>query len=261
MLRTGPFTPPPGSRHDILIDSQLQYPSARAWDGQLNIRDQARDQITDHYLFSGMPRNEIDSIMASLRVIQLDAEEVLFHHDDPATHFFLVGEGNVKLARISPAGHEKVVHVLHAGSCFAEAVMFMEQESYPVTAQAVTKSTVFAINCEAYRSILNENSVAAFRLINDLSDRLKLMLREIETLSVQKATHRVAHYFLDQLSSDTGQEVTMQLDTSKSLLASRLSVEPETLSRIFHKLSESGAIEVHGRSITVKNRSILRDFS
>jgi len=227
----------------------------------LNIRDQARDQIEDHYLFSAMPRSEIDSIMASLRVIQLEAEEILFHHDDPANHFFLMGEGNVKLSRISPAGHEKVVNVLQAGNCFAEAVMFMEQESYPVTAQAVTKSTVFGINCNAYKSILNKNPVASFRLINDLSNRLQLMVREIETLSVQKATHRVAHYFLDQLTADTSQEVTMQLDTSKSLLASRLSVEPETLSRIFHKLSESGAIEVHGRSVTVKNRSILRDFS
>lgn len=199
--------------------------------------------------------------MASLRIVQLDAEEILFHHNDPAIHFFLMGKGNVKLSRISPAGHEKVVTVLRTGSCFAEAVMFMEQESYPVTAQAVTKSTVFAINCDAYKSILNKNPVASFRLINDLSNRLKQMVREIETLSVQNATHRVAHYFLDQLSADTNQEVTMQLDTSKSLLASRLSVEPETLSRIFHKLSESGAIEVHGRSITVKNRSILRDFS
>lgn len=208
-----------------------------------------------------MPRNEIDSIMTSLRVIQLDPEEILFNHDDPATHFFLMGKGKVKLSRISPAGHEKVVNVLQTGSCFAEAVMFMEQESYPVTAQALARSTVFGINCEIYKSILKQNPVASFHLINDLSNRLKIMLREIETLSVQNATHRVAHYFLDQLSPDTSQEVTLQLDTSKSLLASRLSVEPETLSRIFHKLSNSGAIEVRGRSITVKNQSILRDFS
>jgi len=227
----------------------------------LNIRDQAREQITEHYLFSAMPRNEIDSIMTSLRVIQLDIEEILFNHDDPATHFFFLGKGKIKLSRVSPAGHEKVVSILQAGSCFAEAVMFMEQESYPVSAQALAKSTVFGINCENYKSILNQNPAASFRLINDLSNRLQLMLREIETLSVQNATHRVAHYFLDQLNPDTGQEVTVQLDTSKSLLASRLSVEPETLSRIFHKLSDSGAIEVRGRSITVKNRSILRDFA
>jgi CRP-like cAMP-binding protein len=226
----------------------------------VNIRDQAREQIKEHHLFSAMPRDEIDSIMTSLRVIELDMEEILFNRNDPATHFFLVGKGRVKLSRISPAGHEKVVHVLQTGSCFAEAVMFMEQESYPVTAQAVTKSIVFGINCETYKSILQQSPVASFRLINDLSNRLQLMLREIETLSVQNATHRVANYFLDQLKPDTNQEVTVRLDISKSLLASRLSVEPETLSRIFHKLSDSGAIEVHGRSITVKSRSILRDF-
>jgi CRP-like cAMP-binding protein len=227
----------------------------------LKIRDRAREQITDHYLFSAMPRAEIDSIMTSLRVIRLDMEEILFNHDDPATHFFFMGDGKVKLSRISPTGHEKVVNVLQAGSCFAEAVMFMEQESYPVTAQALAKSTVFGINCETYKSILKQNPVASFRLINDLSNRLQLMLREIEILSVQNATHRVAHYFLDQLSPDASQEVTLQLDTSKSLLASRLSVEPETLSRIFHKLTNSGAIAVRGRSITVKDRSILRDFA
>ena len=92
--------------------------------------------------------NEIDSMMTSLRVVQLDLEEVLFRHGDPATHFFIVGEGKVKLSRTSPTGHEKVVSVVQSGNSFAEAVMFMEQESYPVTSPGVGEirlSTVLTV--------------------------------------------------------------------------------------------------------------------
>lgn len=232
------------------------------WDAPaVNIRDTARKLISGHHLFGAMSRQEIDEIMTSLRVTQLAAEEILFSHDDPATHFYLVHEGRIKLSRIAPSGHEKVVNVIGEGACFAEAVMFMEQESYPVTAQALTAATVLGINCDTYKAILSSNYDAAFRLINDLSNRLQKMLNEIETLSVQNATHRVAHYFLEQIGSQDERVATVELDTSKSLLASRLSVEPETLSRIFAKLTSSGAIEVKGRLITVKDRGILREFA
>ena len=52
----------------------------------------------------------------------------------------------IKLFRASLDGKEKVVEIMEAGSTFAEALMFMDQSSYPVTATAIAPSRVIGIN-------------------------------------------------------------------------------------------------------------------
>ena len=49
----------------------------------------------------------------------------------------------------------------------------------------------------------------------------------------------------------------MTLQESRQDLASRLSMKPETLSRILRSLSDAGVIEVHGRVLRVPDRGRL----
>jgi CRP-like cAMP-binding protein len=48
------------------------------------------------------------------------------------------------------------------------------------------------------------------------------------------------------------------LDESRQLLASRLAIKPETLSRILRSLADSGAIRVDGRQIEIRDPARLR---
>ena len=53
--------------------------------------------------------------------------------------------------------------------------------------------------------------------------------------------------------------VDIDFEISKGQLASLLGTIPETLSRIFSKMSEEGLIHVEGRSITILDREGLMD--
>jgi len=53
----------------------------------------------------------------------------------------------------------------------------------------------------------------------------------------------------------------MTLPAPKQVIASRLNLTPETLSRIFHELSMANLIAVKGKKITVNDIQRLRDFS
>ncbi|HMV19290.1 MAG TPA: helix-turn-helix domain-containing protein, partial [Rhodocyclaceae bacterium] len=78
--------------------------------------------------------------------------------------------------------------------------------------------------------------------------------------ALRSSTQRVIGYLL-QLAESTPcaaqGERSVELPTSKQVIASRLSLTPETLSRIFHELSGAGLISVHGKQIVIHDAERL----
>ena len=89
-----------------------------------------------------------------------------------------------------------------------------------------------------------------------LSERLRRFTVQIENLSLKEVPSRLAGYLLYLLEEQGGQD-SVELEISKGQLASLLGTIPETLSRIFSKMTEEGLIEVEGRRITIKDAEAL----
>ena len=87
---------------------------------------------------------------------------------------------------------------------------------------------------------------------------LHARIREIEELTLESATRRVARHLLELAPLDAPAPVAVVLDESRQMIASRLAMKPETLSRIVRSLSDRGAIRVEGRSITLLDRQTLQ---
>jgi CRP-like cAMP-binding protein len=155
---------------------------------------------------------------------------------------------------VSPEGKEKVVEIMEAGSTFAEALMFMDQPHYPVTATALTPSRVIAINCREYKAMLRESIDSCFLLLGSMSFRLHGLIREIDALSLDTGTVRTVAYLLHQAPPD---RTSFELQVAKSVIASRLSVKPETFSRILKSLHESEIVTIEGRFVTIHDRDAM----
>jgi CRP-like cAMP-binding protein len=54
---------------------------------------------------------------------------------------------------------------------------------------------------------------------------------------------------------------SFELDTAKGVIAARLSVKPETFSRIIKNLRGEGVISIDGSKITIHNRDALKEYS
>lgn len=217
--------------------------------------------VRHHYLFAPLEEGQFQRLLGAMTVIELDRGDLLFRCEDPAAHFYLVSDGFLKLVLCSPAGEQKVVEVLQPGHTFGEAVMFTTRRRYPVTAEALSACTVFAFPNEVYRTLLQENTDACFRLMGDMSQRLHARLREIESLTLENATHRLIHYLAGQLPSASNGSAIVDLHVSRQVLASRLSIKPETLSRIFRQLVESGVLQTDGKLIRIPDVERLRAYA
>jgi CRP-like cAMP-binding protein len=230
--------------------------------GQLTTeqRSEARSMLRRCVLFSKLPEDQFARILETTRAVQLEEGGVLFEQHQPAKEIFMLRSGQVKLALVSPEGHEKVIDLISPGGTFAEAVMFSGSHVYPVTATALVDSSVWGVNAGTYEGILRESTDACFAVMAQMSRRLHWQIAEIDRLTLHNAAFRVIAYLLDQVPSTDLDTSMIHLDTPKHVIASRLSITPETLSRTFARLGRDGFLEIEDNTVRIHDIEKLRTY-
>lgn len=212
------------------------------------------EDLRSNFLFADLSAPQLERIARHAARVRLQEGEALFEQGDPADRFYLLCRGQIKLFRLSPAGNEKVIDIVTPGSTFAEALMFLERPHYPVGAEALQPSEVLSIDAADFTDMLKGSVSTCFVMMGSMSQRLRALLHEIDELSLHSATCRVAAYLAHQ-AADHGDN--FDLPVAKQIVASRLSVKPETFSRIIKNLSDDGVIQVAGSRVTIRDRAAL----
>ena len=208
-------------------------------------------------VFSGLNPREVQRLLAQATVIDLEPGQSLFRQGDAAAAFFIVITGWVKLYRITPAGDEAVLHVLTKGESFAEAVAFVGGR-YPATASAATDARVVVIPAHHVINCVREMPDIALAMIASTSQHLHRLVQRVEQLSAQSGLQRVAE-FLAGLCPNVDGSCTISLPYDKTLIAGRLGLKPESLSRVFAKLRSVG-VDVRASDVVVSEVAQLRSL-
>jgi CRP-like cAMP-binding protein len=209
-------------------------------------------------LLSALSEAQLGRVAGRATRARLDEGQMLFNQGDPADRFYLVLKGQIRLFRLSAEGSEKVLEIVAPGQTFAEALMFLNAPRYPVCAASLGPAELIGIDSRDFAAMLRESVDTCFVLLGALSQRLRGLVGEIDNLTLHTATSRVARYLLGKLPPD---HRSLNLDVPKGVLASRLSIKPETFSRVEKRLSAQGVIEVYGSHVTVLDRESLQEIA
>ena len=215
-----------------------------------------RDDLINAYLFSRLDDEQLNRVISFSQEIQLNDGESLFEAGDQANRFFLVKSGKIKLTLLSANGNEKVIELVSPSFTFAEALMFAERREYPVRATAIGKTELIGVDSHKFMELLRGSIDTCFRLMSDMSVRLRKMVKEIDDLTLQTATARVAGFLYTKYVTENNNE--FEFDAPKGVIASRLSVKAETFSRILHNLMKHKVLEVNGHHVTVLDTEELK---
>ena len=216
--------------------------------------------LRSHHLFEPLSEEQMDELMSTSQLLSVDKGAPLFRQGDPATAFYFVISGSVKIYRLTPDGQEKVFDVIGERQAFAEAMMLMDTPNYVACAEAIGPTQLYKLSSHTYMQLLLNNNRLAFALIGRLSVRLHQRLNEIETLSLKNATHRVVRYLLTQMTPLQTTVSSFELPMAKQLIAGHLSIQPETFSRIIRRLTDEHIISQDGRLISVLDPQRLQKF-
>ena len=199
-------------------------------------------------LFSELVAADLERVARYTRERNIARGEVLFQRGDLPHGFYFVVSGQVKLAFSSSQGTEKVVEIIGPMQSFGEAVMFMNHP-YPVFAEALSETVLVHVGQAVVSELIDQDSTFARKLLAGMAIRLHGLIQDVETYSLRSSTQRVIGYLLQVADNDAPCEIA--LPTSKQVIASRLNLTPETLSRIFHDLSDAGLITVQGKRVSL----------
>jgi CRP/FNR family transcriptional regulator, dissimilatory nitrate respiration regulator len=208
-------------------------------------------------LFQGLDLNERAAVAQLIHKKTYARGESIFFEDDDADGFYLVGAGQVKVFKMNPMGKEHILHIFGPGEPVGEVPVFSNQP-FPASAEAIVESSLYFFPRKEFVALIEKNPSIALNMLAVLSKRLRQFAAQIENLSLKEVPARLAGYLL-YTADEQEQGDVVKLPVSKGQLASLLGTIPETLSRIFAKLSEEGLIQVEGRQITILDREGLQD--
>ncbi|MBF0623351.1 MAG: Crp/Fnr family transcriptional regulator [Magnetococcales bacterium] len=212
----------------------------------------------ESYLFAHLSEPAWQRLRPAFQRRRLESGALLFQQGDPFEHFFFVLSGGVKLFRMSAEGQEKVLEVVEPGATFAEAIMFSGGHRYPVNAEAVTESVLLAMPQKPYMELLKKQPELCFDLLAGMSRRLHGLVMEINRLTLLRARERLIGYLVRQAVPAESGGAVVKLPMTRKVLASRLSIQPETLSRLLGALKRAGQIREAESALLIPDPAALR---
>ncbi|NLR73658.1 Crp/Fnr family transcriptional regulator [Leeia aquatica] len=204
-------------------------------------------------LFAQLDEKSLARLAERSQQVRVPRHAFVFHRGDPASGLYVVAVGRVKLSIPAANGQEKVIEFFGSGQAFGEAMMFIEQP-YMVQAQALEDCLLLWVSKQDVLAVIDRQPAFARSLLTGMAARLHTLMQDIEMVSLHSASQRLIHYLLN-LPCESG---LLTLPVNKNVVASKLGLTPETLSRLLHQFSDAGIITVRGRKVTLHSRDALQ---
>lgn len=215
------------------------------------------DTARQSALLAALPEPQRARVLEGAQVQSVETGQTIFLQDDPADALFIVLDGWVKLYRIATSGTEAVVSVMTRGRSFGEAVA-LRGLPYPVSAEAITPARLLRLDAARLRHLLQSDPAMATSMLAAVFVHLQHLVGQIEGLKARSGVQRVAEFLLD-LSAGREGEVSVALPYNKALIAGRLGIKPETLSRAFARLRDHG-VRIEAAMAHIEDVDRLREL-
>ena len=213
-------------------------------------------------LFAGLAPVDLEQIATITLVKSLERADYLFREGEPSHGFYIVQKGAINIHRVNAAGKEQVIHVFRAGESFAEATLATES-GYPADARAIEPTQVLLVQKAGFVQVLKHHPELALRMLGSMSMHLRTLVGQLEDLTLKDVETRLANWLVKRCPDPSShQPVSVELSTSKRILAAELGTVSETFSRTLAKFREQNLLKVEGKRFTVldpaKLASLLR---
>jgi CRP-like cAMP-binding protein len=176
-------------------------------------------------------------------------DQVLFDMGQPATDFFQVESGQVKMYILNPEGQEFIQGVFNAGESFGEPAL-LGNFPYPSSAMCVTDGKVWRLPKPEFIELLKNNFELHLKLDYVLCNRLQyksMILTEISSHDPEHRLGTIMKYFKSKISLKQSEKIIIPF--TRQQLADMTGLRVETVIRTIKRMEKEGKLELQGHKI------------
>ena len=198
------------------------------------------DIVRGQPLFSSLSDELFASLTETAQARTFPKGRMIFQRGDSSDYFYVVLDGWVKIYRQTPDGDEALLNIFSRGDMLAEAAVFMGA-GYPATAEAVEDCRLVALDSKRVISLIKADPEMALNMLASISRHVHYLVSEVECLKTRTASQRLIEFILRRCRTVSGPCI-VELPYDKNLIATRLGIQPQSLSRLLNRLRVYGVV-------------------
>jgi len=218
--------------------------------------DRLRSIAGEIPLIGSLPRESRERLLQHSRIERFPPRSLLLSEGEIPKDMHIVLSGIVDLS-CTYKGHEYTALIMSAGDISMPAAALF-QEPFLISARALTATRLLTVDADAFRSEARRSPELALSIARIIAGQWRLALKIILDLKCRSPSQRLASFLL-RLYDAAVPGTVAEVPFSKRQLASRVGMQPETLSRTLQTLAANG-LYLRGREIVLKDRDAIEAF-
>ncbi|MCC6466788.1 MAG: Crp/Fnr family transcriptional regulator [Alphaproteobacteria bacterium] len=234
----------------------MERRTGQAATGHQRLSQRDMEIVRAIHMFDELDPKVVDRLVEHATVESADSDRLLFSAGDPADRFYIVLTGRVRLFALTAQGKQTTISFIEAGFSFAEGAIF-GMRFLPVNAEVCAGTRLAQIPRDPFVSQLMSEPDLTFKMLAALARWQSRLIDAVTELKTRSPSQRFAAVLLSLTDRVSG-PADVPLPISKSALANRIGIAPESLSRVFVRMQGLG-VTVEGSTIRISDVTMLRE--
>jgi len=205
-------------------------------------------------LFRGLGPPDLAEIAQAARPRAIQQDAFFFHQGDPARVLYILIQGRVRMAQVTPEGQQVILRIISPGE-MCGGIAALGDAIYPAAAQALEASVALAWDSESMARLMETYPRITLNALHLLAGRYQELQDRYRELATQRVERRVAGTLL-RLLRQTGRKVEggvlIDFPLSREDLAELTGTTLYSVSRILSSWEKQGLIETGWQRVLVR---------
>lgn len=213
-------------------------------------------------IFQGLSGYELAAICDAMIFRKFVNNEIIVHEDDDESQtFFIIVQGKVNVAVLTPEGKQTILATLRKDDFFGE-MSILDGEPRSASVIAASECKLFMLYRKPFLGILKRYPQITIQMLITMSRRLRRSNKHINTLSMMSVFGRIADVLL-QLANEGGKRngnmVIIENPPTHQVMAEMAGTSRETVSRVLSQLRKKHYILSDRKRLVILNEEKLYD--
>lgn len=204
--------------------------------------------------FQRLQPAELDIVRQSAWLRRVDRDAFFYHQGDPASAFYILAEGQVKLTEVTADGQQILVRFVGPGEAMG-IIAALSKAVYPLSAQAVDNCLALTWDGEILEQLMERYprmAIDGLRLVSQRWHELEERFRELATERVERRLAQTMLRLVRQAGRKVETGILIDLPLSRQDLAEMTGTTLYTVSRILNQWEQQNLVELGRERVLIR---------